>query len=424
MAGATYLSARILGTWELYLLAFSFLAAVLVAWLLVRTIGRKLTATRTLQPAQPTAGQALTVTYRVRNGSQLPGLQVVLPDATGDLGAPPGDIAFPSLGSFQERATASPPLSAPRGIHHLPALLAVAEDPLGLIRLRRRVAEPLDVTVYPHLVDLDSCALFADLGTHRGLGPRGVARLGATEFRGIRAHQPGEPLNHIDWKATAKTGNLMIREMDDPDSGDVAVVVDGTAAFVAGEGATTSFELAVQAGGSVADYVLSAGRSVNLLLHDGRWQRASLAPDISGRRRLLDALAGVRPNARAPLSASLLKLRDGGGRLASVRTLVLVSLSLDRELVRAVLALHRQGLRVSLIHIDADSFAAAAVARGAAAPRAAHRDGRDDGDGGAPDLALALAAAGVVCLSVRAGDDLRASLSFTPAGRVLAERPL
>jgi len=419
VAGATYLSARILGTWELYLLAFAFLAAVIVSWLLVLTTGRRLTATRTLQPSQPTAGQTLTVTFRVRNGSQLPGLQVVLPDATGDLSADHDDIVFPSLGSLQERAIASAPLVAPRGIHHLPALLAVAEDPLGLIRLRRRVAEPLDVTVYPRLVDLDSCALFADLGTHRGLGPRGVARLGATEFRGIRAHQPGEPLNHIDWKATAKTGSLMIREMDDPESGDVAVVVDGTAAFVVGEGAQTSFELAVQAGGSVADYVLSAGRSVNLLLHDGRWQRASLAPDVSGRRRLLDALAGVRPNARAPLAPTLLNLHDGIGRLAAIRTLVLVSLSLDRELVRAVLALHRQGLRVSLIHVDAGSFAAPPHAsRRDAVPLAAGSDGRDGGD---PDLALALAAAGVVCLSVRAGDDLRASLSFTPAGRVLAK---
>ena len=415
MAAATYLAARILGTWELYLLAFAFLATVLVSWLLVIATGRKLTGTRTLQPSQPTAGQALTVTFRVRNGSQVPGLQVVLPDATGDLSASPADIEFPSLGSLQERALASAPLSAPRGVHHLPALSALAEDPLGLIRLRRRVAEPLDVTVYPRLVDLASCALFADLGTYRGLGPRGAARHGATEFRGIRAHQPGEPLNHIDWKATAKTGSLMIREMDDPESGDVAVVLDGTAALVVGEGSQTSFELAVRAAGSVADYVLCAGRSVSLLLHDGRWQHASLAPDIDGRRRLLDALAVVRPNARAPLSGTLLKLQGGGGRLAPIRTLVLVALSLDRDLVRAVLALHHQGLRVSLIHVDAGSFAPPRfVPRHGGAPIAVSR--------GDPDLPLTLAAAGVVCLSLQAGDDLRTSLSFTSSGRVLAER--
>ena len=256
MAAGTYLAARLLGTWELYLLAFAFLAAVLVSWLLVLTTGRRLSATRTLDPSQPTAGEPLTVWFRLRNDSQLPGLQVTLPNAAGDLSARAADVEFPSLGSLQERAIASEPLSAPRGIHHLPALWARAEDPLGLIRLRRRVAEPLDITVYPRLVDLTSCALFADLGARRGLGPAGIARMGATEFRGIRAHQPGEPLNHIDWKATAKTGSLMLREMDDPESGDIAVVLDGTAAGVVGEAPQTSFELAVQAAGSVADYVL------------------------------------------------------------------------------------------------------------------------------------------------------------------------
>ena len=417
MAVATYLAARLLGTWELYLLAFAFLAAVLVSWLLVLGTGRKLSATRSLQPTQPTAGDPLTVWFRLRNDSQLPGLQVTLPDATGDLSPDAGDVEFPSLGSLQERALASAPLSAPRGIHHLPPLWARAEDPLGLVRLRRRVAEPLDVTVYPRLADLTSCALFADLGTRRGLGPRGLARLGATEFRGIRAHQPGEPLNHIDWKATAKTGTLMLREMDDPESGDVAVVLDGTAASVAGPPPLTSFELAVQVAGSVADYVLAAGRSVDLALHDGRWQQTNLTPDIDGRRRLLDALATVRPNARAPLSATLLQLREGGRRVAANRTVVLVALSLDRDLVRAVLSLHRQGLRVSLIHVVAGSFAPAAADPRRATLPAPHADG---GDG--PELLLALAAAGVICLSLHAGDDLRTSLSLASVAPDLAER--
>ena len=42
-------------------------------------------------------------------------------------------------------------------------------------------------------------------------------RSAASEFRGIRPHHPGEPLSRVDWKSTARTGNLMLREMDDPD---------------------------------------------------------------------------------------------------------------------------------------------------------------------------------------------------------------
>ncbi len=405
MALATYLAARILGTWELYFVAVAFLAAPVVAWLLVAHAGRRLTATRDLVPSQPTSGDELIVSFRVSNGSQLPGLLVTLPDATGDLSPSPETIEFASLGSLQERAAASASFSARRGVHHLPVLWAVAEDPLGLVRARRRLGEPLEVTIYPRLVDLHSCALFANVGAHRGLSRRGLVRLGSSEFRGIRPHYPGEPLSHVDWKATAKTGNLMLREMDDPESGDITVLLDGTALQVAGEGADSNFELAVEAAGSVADFVLAAGRGVNLLLHDGNWRNSRLTPDVSGHRRLLDDLAGVKANARAPLSTALPRLRAGGGRLARTQTLAVVALALDSELVRSLISLHRDGLQVSVAVVAADSF---------------RPDAPPSGD---PRLQIALAAAGVPCLTLRRGDDLRTALSYAQAERSLAGRP-
>jgi uncharacterized protein (DUF58 family) len=404
VALATYVAARVLGTWELYLLAVAFFAAVVVAWLLVARAGRRLAAARTLSPGQPTSGDELAVSFRVSNGSQLPGLLVTLPDATGDLSTSREAVEFASLGALQERSATSAPVAARRGVHHLPALWAEAEDPLGLVRARRRLGEPLDVTIYPRLADLSSCALLANTGTHRGLSRHGLVRLGSSEFRGIRPHYPGEPLSHIDWKATAKTGNLMRREMDDPESGDITVLLDGTALQVVGEGAQSNFELAVEAAGSVADFVLAAGRSVNLLLHDGDWRNRRLAPDVSGHRRLLDDLAAVKPSARTALSTALSQLRADGGRLARTQTLAVVALALDSELVRSLISLHRDGLQVSVALVAADSF------RPGTPPR-------DDAG-----LLIALTAAGVPCLTLRQGDDLRSVLSYAQAERSLAGR--
>lgn len=398
MAAATYLAARIVGTWELYLVSVTFVVTLIVTWLLVATTGRKLTVARSVRPAQPTAGDSLVVSFHVTNGSQLPGLQVTLPNATGDLSARRQTIEFASLGPLQERTAATAPQPAARGRHHLPPLWAHAEDPLGLSRSRRRLGDHLEVTVYPRLVGLRSCALFADMGARRDLGRRGLVRLGTSEFRGIRPHYPGEPLKHIDWKATAKTGTLMLREMDDPTSGDVTVLLDGTASQVVGEAPETNFELAVQAAGSVADFILGAGRGVNLLLHDSRWRQLHLAPDFDGRRELLDVLAEALPDARAPLSASLQRLRSNGGRLARTQILTLVTLSLDRELVRTLIALHREGQRVSIIHVAASSFAPGLSATPA---------------GESPSLLVSLAAAGVLCLTLERGADLHSALSLT-----------
>ena len=397
VAVGTYLAARVVGTWELYLLSFTFLAAVLVSWLLVLASGRKLRATRSLTPDQATAGDQLLLSFRVKNGSLSPGLQVTLPDAAGDLSVNRRQIEFESLGPRAERAFTVGPEAARRGVHHLPVLEARAEDPLGLVRTRRHLGEALDVVVYPRLVQLDSCVLFADMGARGQHGRRGPATVGASEFRGVRPHYPGEPLSHVDWKSTAKTGNLMMREMDDPTSGDITLLLDGTASRVTGVPPDTNFELAVQAVGSVADYALRAGRSVNLLLHETGWRQTRLSPDTDGHRRLLEALARATPHTTWQLGPSLRTLLADGGRLPRTRMVTLVVLSLDRELVRPLLALRQKGVHLSLIHAEAGSFA----------PTPPPRE--------SPELLLSLASAGVLCLTLRRGDDLRSALSLRRA---------
>jgi uncharacterized protein (DUF58 family) len=394
-----YVAARVVGTWELYLLSFAFLATLLVCWLMVLVSGRKLLAGRSLTPARPTAGDDVVLSVRVKNGSLLPGLQVTFGHAAGDLNPNDGEMGFESLGPRSERVASTEPQAARRGIHHLPALTADAEDPLGLVRTRRQLGGPLEVTVYPRLSRLDSCALLADLGARGEHGRRGPATLGASEFRGIRPHSPGEPLSHVDWKSTAKIGSLMLREMDDPTSGDVTLLLDGTAARVSGQPPQSNYELAVQAAGSVADFALRAGRTVNLLFHEERWRQDRLTPDANGRRQLLESLAAAVPDARTPLQSSLRRLGANGGRLMRTQILAVVALSLDEEFVRALVALRREGAQVSVISIVPESFAAGADAAGTAAVQS-------------QAALISLASRGVLCLSVNRGDDLRSALAI------------
>ena len=395
----TYVAARVVGTWELYLLSFAFLAALLVSWLMVLATGRKLEAGRSLIPARPTAGDDMVLSFRVKNGSLLPGLQVTFGHAAGDLSADHEGVAFEGLGPRSERVADTGPQPAWRGIHHLPALVADGEDPLGLIRMRRRFGEPLDVTVYPRLVHLHSCALLADMGARGEQGRRGPATLGAAEFRAIRPHHPGEPLSHMDWKSTAKTGTLMLREMDDPTSGDVTLLLDGTASLVVGQPPRTNYELAVQAAGSAADFTLRAGRAVNLLFHENRWRQARLSPDADGRRQLLETLAAAVPDARTPLHHALRRLGADGGRLMRTKILTVVVLSLDEELAHALIALRGEGVQISVVSVVSGSFTSAAIRSGTPAAES-------------QGLLLSLASRGVLCLSVSRDDDLLSALSI------------
>jgi uncharacterized protein (DUF58 family) len=396
VAAGAYLAARILGTWELYLLSCALAAALVVSWILVQLTAGKVSLRRMLVPPRATAGDALRLRFRVDNGSSLPGLQVTLPSAAGSLGED-ADVQVPSLPSLGHRIAVAGPWEASRGVHRLPSLRMDAEDPLGLVRITRTLGPPAELTVPPRLVELPSCVLLADMGRRRERGGRGLPVLGGAEFHGIRPHHPGEPLSRVDWKATARTGALMLREMEDAVSGDITIALDGAASRLAGVAPDTNFELAVQAAGSVASYGLRAGRRVTLLLQDDGWRPLGLSPHGDGQQRLLDVLARARTHRDSDLAPSLQSLLARRAAPARTRVLMLVVLALDRRLARSIAALREAGRRVAVIYVDGGSF-------GSAATEAESRV-----------AALALAAAGVSCVTIRRGDDLR---------RILAPRPL
>ncbi len=83
VAGATYIAARVLGTWELYLIALALAAMTVVAWALVYGGSRGLLVERSIAPEAPVAGDRLGFSFHVRCARPLPGLQVTLEGADG-----------------------------------------------------------------------------------------------------------------------------------------------------------------------------------------------------------------------------------------------------------------------------------------------------------------------------------------------------
>lgn len=442
LAVGTYLAGRVVGTWELYLFAFAFVAAVVISWLLVIVTGRRVKVARALWPERPVAGDEPELRMVVRNESWLPGPELTLRSPLAGLGTDDLEIEVESLAPRGHRLTKSPLGKVNRGVHHLPAARVIAEDPLGLATATHRASEPMRVTVHPRIALLDSCAVYPQMGLrHDWSGQQALPTPGAFEFRGIRPHQPGEPLSHIDWKSTAKTGVLMLRETEEPAGAEVGVLVDGTAAYVVGEPPHSNYELAVRAAGSIADYALRAGQAVSLLSHERELRRVRLSPDAGGRTDLLEALAEARPDAAAPVTHALRRLRSESARLLRTQSLTVVSLSLDHQLVRTLISLREEGVRLALVYVAGSDFAEAAAGGAPLLPFLPPRHPSDDrpptGDpagetaGGtthshrgssflpleARGSLLNLAAAGVICLTLARGDDLNRALSLARTGR-------
>ena len=314
------------------------------------------------------------MSFRLDQAPPLPGLQVRCCRVAGDLGEGDEELEFDATGLRRTLAAAGP-WTARRGVRHLPPMVAEMDDPLGVAHARRLLGRRGSSWCTRASWPCRRASLFGGDGRRREASRRGLPAGGASEFRGIRPHAPGEPLDHIDWKATAKWGTYAARA-GGPGQRRGHRGARGPAGQVLGDEPDTNYELAVQATGALAGYALRAGRQVTLLLGDRDWRRTRLAPGAAGQQQLLERLARSEPQQSLRLGPSLRPLLAGagGGRDGLV---VLVVLTLDRELVRAVAAQRREGLALAVVHVDGESFASPARVAGAAgAPATPGRNGR------------------------------------------------
>lgn len=110
-------------------------------------------------------------------------------------------------------------------------LRLVCGYPLGLVQLTREVGPPRELIVLPHLGTLHRGALRALLhapGADDRLPPAKGERHPAAQtfFHGLRNYRPGDSPRLIHWRTTARRGEPMVREFEDPPEDDLTLVVE------------------------------------------------------------------------------------------------------------------------------------------------------------------------------------------------------
>jgi uncharacterized protein (DUF58 family) len=397
LAAATYIGGRVVGTYELYLVALSLTLLVVLSGVMVVLSGRKIGVRRQVYPAEPLAGDEAALTLELHNDSFLPTAAVQVTEPLGRVAGEELVLDMSPLGPKGARTLRERIPGLRRGVYLLDSARVTLVDPLGLFSRRRPAGDELRLTVLPRLVPLTSCVFFGGRGLGQNAQTRSSLSSASLDLRGVRPHHPGEPLSRIDWKSTAKTGILMLKETEEPSRTDVVVLLDGTAAAVTGEPPLTSFERAVEAAGSIADFILREGFGVSLLLHedDGGLKSERFDGRERGRKELLEALAATQATARVPLADAL---RRKQAAVSKGLALVVVAASFDRSLLLVLAELREQSLPVYLVHVNAPSFAGLPVGEAVETERRR--------------FLLGLQAAGVPSVSLGNDDDLVAVLSF------------
>ena len=240
----------------LFLIVAAMLATLLVSGLVSRLVLAGLEL-ELLLPEHISARQVTPAQLRLRNSKWLvPSFSISLATE----GAHPilaEAVYFPVLPG---RTTAQESVQAVfphRGAHRENLFILRTRFPFGLIEKRARVALRKDTLVYPCL---DPQPGFEAL--LRGiLGETAQNRggQGADLYR-IRPYIASESARHVDWKSSAHTGSLQVREYASEEFGAVEIYLDRTS-----EPARAWFEQAVECCAFLIWELSEQGRTVSLV---------------------------------------------------------------------------------------------------------------------------------------------------------------
>ena len=243
---------------------------------------------------------------------------------------------------------------AERGSFAWKALHVTASDPFDLIEVRLALPAAAEVQALPEVKKIRPFPL----RTKRTLTSPGSipARRGGsgTNFWGIREYHPGDPLQRLDWRLTARhPRQFFTKEFEQEAMADIGLILDARGKTNLQLGDDCLFEHSARAAASLAEVFLRQGNRVSLLV----WGEpmVSLFPGYGKAQlnRILHALAQVTPNS----DGSLNDLHFVPVQMFSSHSLILVISPLAANDSQLFPRLRAYGYQVMLISPDPLDYA-------------------------------------------------------------------
>ena len=360
-----WVAARIVAGTTLYILAYGTIAVVASAYFLAP---RRLRITATREGLFPRAqqGDRLEVEIRLVAERGLSSFKVEeqVPERLGTSLRVP----IAKVGAGQEFTYSYSLQCGRRGAYRIGPLVAITQDPIGVSQRQTVLAEPFELLVHPRITrvsDRPLTRLYEDPPIRPPVSrpwPSGM------EFYGMREFRPGDDLRRVVWRATARTGRIMVSEAEQGITDHLTLVLDTDRGGHSRDGeGSDSFEQSVEACASLGVRHLVEGYEVRCEANAGPLTRALRGGDRS--TAFLDVMARVELD-RTPLAAALRRLVGDPRRDAHT---ILITPRLTREDTALVKLLIDKGVSLTVIGIvgddtDEDTFGQAAALGAKVAP--------------------------------------------------------
>jgi uncharacterized protein (DUF58 family) len=244
---------------------YAFLLLVLIANVTSRAWLAGLDCSRVVSRETVRQGEEVEVECTIENNRGFPIPWIFVEDFT-----PEG---FEVTGSNKQLAILMPGrkielkytlLCPKRGYHRVGPLLMESGDLFGLQRRFRTGQQQHYISVLPTIAYIDTY----NIASRRPMGPVKISNRiyeDPTRISSLREYVAGDPLNRIHWKASAKTGELFVKQSEPSNVLGGTIVLDLFQACYQGEDGEERMELAITTAASLAYLLHSSGEQVGMI---------------------------------------------------------------------------------------------------------------------------------------------------------------
>ncbi|GAA4725415.1 DUF58 domain-containing protein [Brevibacillus fulvus] len=347
LLAVTYVFAKFQGGFASWFLFYSSLSLFCYESLAYVLAFRTLEVTRTIERNRLRDGDDLTVTIRLKRKIWFPlGWNVVidrLPERLAGVYEEHRHLLFPWFRREIEIRYLIP--NVPRGYYQLRECTILAGDYFGFFQRRKLVKIDNDFLVYPQFRQIGHWPTEdGKMSGHIHVSHRRSDDVASV--RGIREYQRGDRLSQIHWRATARGLGLKTKEFEQQVMNQLVFFLDvEKRTFPAATDPNRLFEVAVKLTAGLVDFASRQNYHYGLICQQ---QEKTIIPPANTQThyfRIFDQLARVMPTGEASfarlISSQSLELAHGV-------SLVVVTASLQKPLISALLGLAASGRKIQL----------------------------------------------------------------------------
>ena len=295
-------------------------------------------------------GDRIRVTYTLRNTSRIPKPWLEVHNPTTLPGGLPGR-AIP-LGPRAERSWLVRAPLVRRGHFRIEPLQIRTGDPFGFFEASASVGQGVAVIVYPRIERIPLWRIpAANLEGSQAAPERTLQTTPLATT--VRPWAPGDSFNRIHWRATARHGEIQVKEFELEQTADAWIILDLERASQAGRGDESTVEAAVRVAAAIADKAILENRAVGVTVNA---HRMAVLPSDRGSRqhlKIMQLLAAVDGDGTTPLVETLVTTAP---RLRRGMTAIVITPSTDPTWIRPIASLRSRGIATVVVCVDAAAF--------------------------------------------------------------------